>query len=217
MLAHDLQRPFDLIETCLKNLSLCTDPKDFHEFREQACQEIQQSSQHVAHLMADILQFQDTEKPLEKSVIFVNDLITLCKTQLAVYFPNRIDSLEIQDFQTTTVSVHPQKMTRVLCNLLTNAFEATKPEHRVWIHKKPDPQWITLVVGNSGCYLDPTTTRRIMEPFYTQGKVQGTGLGLAIAHKIVTLHQGQLLYQSHLGAEKDLSDSWVECTIQLPI
>jgi len=96
----------------------------------------------------------------------------------------------------------PEKLRRVLLNLLGNALDALAAE--------PDPVlevaagenlagtecWVR--VRDNGAGIDADTLSQMWSPFYTS-KEQGTGLGLAISKKVVDAHGGAIEATSRPG------------------
>jgi len=104
----------------------------------------------------------------------------------------------------------PQEMSRVLLNLLSNAFDAVhekatksdgdyRPEVRVTTHKV-DGQ-VEIRVGDNGPGIAQDIRDRIFEPFFTTKPTgTGTGLGLSLSYDIVTQgHGGTLIVESTEG------------------
>ncbi len=95
------------------------------------------------------------------------------------------------------VLVAPEKIERVLVNLIANALEHTAAGGFVQITASQDPTETTIEVADTGPGVDPADRLRIFEPFYRGGAKAdrprpGTGLGLSIAHAIVEAHAGRL-------------------------
>lgn len=91
---------------------------------------------------------------------------------------------------------------RLLCNLLSNAVDASPSGSQINIQLAPLPKtelsrdWYRLKIVDHGEGISPENLRRVFTPYFTtkntgDGK-RGFGLGLAIARKIVHLHGGNL-------------------------
>lgn len=91
---------------------------------------------------------------------------------------------------------------RLLCNLLSNAIDASPPDSRIDIElttlpkSEPHRDWRRLKIIDRGEGISAENLQRVFTPYFTtkntgDGK-RGFGLGLAIARNIVHLHGGNL-------------------------
>jgi len=103
------------------------------------------------------------------------------------------------------VEVDVRKMTKVLYNLLTNAFKFSDPEEgKVWIRLACDESHVSIQFRDNGIGIPEDQFERIFERFtQVEGdmtrRFEGSGIGLALAKEIVTLHGGQITVQSAFG------------------
>jgi signal transduction histidine kinase len=97
---------------------------------------------------------------------------------------------------------------RLICNLLSNAVDASHPGGRIEIQLAPLPKtelsrdWHRLKIIDHGEGIRAENLPRVFTPYFTtkntgDGK-RGFGLGLAIARKIVHLHGGTLSIASQV-------------------
>jgi len=91
---------------------------------------------------------------------------------------------------------------RLLCNLLSNAVDASPAGSQIEIQLAPLPKtelnrdWYRIKIMDHGEGISPENLQRVFTPYFTtkntgDGK-RGFGLGLAIARNIVQLHGGNL-------------------------
>ncbi len=90
----------------------------------------------------------------------------------------------------------PQKMERVIFNLVKNAIKFNVPDGAIEVDVYRDsahPAWLVLDVLDTGIGVEPQYLSRVMERFFRVGEyVSGTGLGLPIAKDLVERHGGTL-------------------------
>ena len=99
------------------------------------------------------------------------------------------------------------KILHVLGNLIGNAIEFTPAEGSIRIQARPsrrDPEWIEVVVSDTGIGIDPKHHEMIFREFAQVDSSRarrhhGTGLGLAIARNFILLHGGEIWVESELG------------------
>jgi signal transduction histidine kinase len=97
------------------------------------------------------------------------------------------------------VQIDPDKVHRVVLNLLSNAFKFTPPQGQVRCSLKEDPARgrVILEVADSGPGIPAHLREATFERFRqldggATRRFGGTGLGLAIAQEFVELHQGTI-------------------------
>ncbi|MGV3604391.1 MAG: response regulator, partial [Dyadobacter fermentans] len=116
---------------------------------------------------------------------------------------------------TTTVGVpeghfwfDPDKLEKVIINLLSNAFKFTPAGGSVRFEAQVTPragrQILHIAVADTGPGIAPAEQKQVFESFYqarrtSENQDGGTGLGLAFAKELVKLHKGEILLQSELG------------------
>lgn len=104
----------------------------------------------------------------------------------------------------------PEKLRRVLANLLGNALdafaEAKTPSPRIdlAIGENLAGTEVWLRVRDNGPGIAPERLAKIFTPFHTS-KAEGTGLGLALSKKVVEAQGGTLEVKSQLGGGTEMT------------
>jgi signal transduction histidine kinase len=93
------------------------------------------------------------------------------------------------------VSGDPDRLQRVVLNLLDNAIKFTPGEGQVTLTMARRDQEIEVSVQDTGRGMSREEQDRAFEPYY-RGEGGGTGLGLAIAKAVVEAHGGRMGIQS---------------------
>lgn len=102
-----------------------------------------------------------------------------------------------------TVQGYPQRLKRLMLNLITNALKyhgKDAPEIRITCQDRGGD--FLFSVSDNGCGMEPDYLEQIFEPFkrlHSRDQVEGTGLGLAICRDIVTMHGGRIWAESTPG------------------
>ena len=102
------------------------------------------------------------------------------------------------------VTIDPQKIERVLANLISNAIRHTPEGGQVTIEAQPSDGRVRVSVRDTGEGIAPDDLPHVFERFYRGEKSRsrstgGAGLGLAIAKGIVEAHGGSIEVTSRLG------------------
>jgi signal transduction histidine kinase len=96
----------------------------------------------------------------------------------------------------------PEKVERVLMNLLTNALRHTPSDGAVAVRAKPLAGEVRVAVEDSGDGLDAEARARMFEHFWRGDRSRssrGAGLGLAIARGLVEAQGGRIWAEDREG------------------
>jgi len=91
----------------------------------------------------------------------------------------------------------PEKVQRVLFNLIQNAIRHTPPDGAITVRAQPRDDAVEVEVADTGAGIEPADRERVFEAFF-RGEAQrartedGVGLGLAISRAIVEAHGGRI-------------------------
>jgi len=97
--------------------------------------------------------------------------------------------------QRATAPMAPEKIERVLHNLLTNALRHTPSDGAVAVHVERQPEAVLVRIEDSGGGLPADASDRMFERFWRGDRARsggGAGLGLAIARGLVEAHGGRI-------------------------
>jgi signal transduction histidine kinase len=99
----------------------------------------------------------------------------------------------------------PERLQRVLFNLIQNAIRHTPADGSVTVRAEPAGDWVEIEVADTGAGISLEDRERLFEPFVRGAnngeRDAGAGLGLALCRAIVEAHGGQIwLADSETGA-----------------
>lgn len=97
----------------------------------------------------------------------------------------------------TTLNADPQRLTRVLANLLQNAIRHTPPDGSVTVSTNATDAEVLVTVADTGGGIPPSEVAHVFERFYRVDKSRsrvagGSGLGLSISRGIIEAHGGRI-------------------------
>ena len=110
----------------------------------------------------------------------------------------RVDVRSELDDAPLSARADPEKIQRVLFNLIRNAIRHTPADGSVTVRAEARPEAVQIEVADTGDGILDEDRARVFEPFYRGGDEaardsEGAGLGLAICRAIVETHGGQHL------------------------
>ena len=216
MLAHDVRRPFSLLQVSLQMLSeVANDPASVTSMLSRIIPEIDRATRNVDGLISDVMEIGSTAsqlvtEPISPVAITLSSLLELCGSN-----PKADFSISYDFRHSHLVLAHQLKISRVFGNILSNAVQAVRNKGELWFKTRELDGFVEFCVGNRGSYIAPENIEKIFDAFFTSGKKTGTGLGLAIAQKVIAAHGGSIWCVSEKSLE--FPDGKVEFFFTLPI
>jgi signal transduction histidine kinase len=133
---------------------------------------------------------------LELHEIALDNVVESCVRGLAADARAKGIRLEARwDEQPPAVHCAPEKVERILHNLLTNALRHTPTDGTVAVVVSTQQHAVTVAVEDSGVGLTSETAERMFEHFWRADPARsadGSGLGLAIAQGLVEAQGGRI-------------------------
>ncbi len=205
-IAHDMLTPLTAVQGFSEALAddVITDSK----VRQETAQLIGREVQRLRRLVSDMQQMTSLEAgrlhfdfaPLNMSEL-VNETVAVIEfecEQVGITVQNEMPPT------TPLVRADGDRITQVLLNLLDNARRHTPAGGTITIGAKPEEQFLTVWVSDTGTGIDPADLPYIFERFYRAdhsrtGATGGSGLGLSIVKAIITAHGGAIHAESQPG------------------
>jgi signal transduction histidine kinase len=127
----------------------------------------------------------------------LGELVSRCVSSLDAEARTREVELEARLVADPVVRIAPDKVERVLLNLLANAVRHSPRQGEVAVVVEPDTDHVVVSVEDTGAGLEPGAPERMFERFWRADESRtrssgGAGLGLAIARGLVQAHGGTI-------------------------
>jgi PAS domain S-box-containing protein len=196
-LAHEINQPLGsiLVNAESAKLLLAGEPPDLKEAGEalddivSANKQAQEVIRRIRNLVKD--------RPLEHKPFDLNHAVEGAVQVVRADAASKGVVIHL-NLESNLPQVHGDEvqLQQVVLNLVTNAMEALcqnqSPQRVVTVKTGRDGESsVSLWVSDTGAGIDPKTSEKIFEPFFTN-KPQGLGLGLSISRSIVEAHGGSL-------------------------
>lgn len=104
-----------------------------------------------------------------------------------------------------TLHIDIQHISRVIDNLLSNAFKFTNREDKITLHVRSEPDVLQITIKDNGIGIDPIHHQTIFNKFVQVTDKKGlplragSGLGLAFCRMTILAHGGNIWVESDLG------------------
>jgi PAS domain S-box-containing protein len=192
--AHELRTPLATLRTVAGLLGSRRDDMDPDEI-EQCCEILERQGRHLDTLVDDLLDLTAIEHGTPDAPIIPITVDALIEHAIAIAHPPADVTLETRLGAGIVVSGDLDRLTRVLVNLLTNAYRHGGPN--IVVTSSIDHVTAVIAVEDDGDGVSEAVAAQLFEPFTraTSRGDKGNGLGLAIARGIVEHHGGTIAYE----------------------
>ena len=199
--SHELRTPVSVITAqCEFTLEK---PRTGEEY-ENALETILRQSKKMSRLINDMLDYIRLEMRAEsykKETTDLTELVeSLCFDMALIKEKDIVLSWEVE--KNICFSGSRLLLSRLLTNLISNAYRYGKEEGHIFVCLKRREHQITLSVSDDGIGIAQEEQLKIFQRFYqadTSHSGSGTGLGLSMADQIVRFHKGSIRVESALG------------------
>jgi signal transduction histidine kinase len=134
----------------------------------------------------------------------IGELVSRCLSSVGAEARAREVELEARMSTNPVVRIAPDKIERVLMNLLANAVRHSPPKGEVAVVVEPDSAHVVVAVEDSGDGLAAGASERMFDRFWRADESRtrssgGAGLGLSIARGLVQAHGGTIWAENRKG------------------
>jgi signal transduction histidine kinase len=199
--SHELRTPLTIIKGfCVTLLRKPRLPE-----QERALQIIDQQTDHLGRLVADLLELSRLDAGALQLDLKETDLVALAREVMESLIPRAEDKeLELRmEAMQDKIEIHvdPERVRQILDNLLDNALKYTASGGFVRLRIEDDEDRVMIQVSDTGEGIPPEKLPHIFERFYQVDaqRAGGAGLGLAVVKELVEAHGGQVWAESELG------------------
>ncbi|NRA68980.1 MAG: hybrid sensor histidine kinase/response regulator [Pseudobacteriovorax sp.] len=198
MLAHDVRKPFSMMEALIDIISDTSDPTAINATLQESIPAVSQAIVAVNGMIQDVMEVGSDPKIIT-SLIDAHSFIDKSLRQLFQYRDDLEVELDYRIPRGMTLEIDQIKFQRVLNNIISNAVEHMNNKGKIWFSISiPDISTgrSSFTIGNSDSFISHEDIPKLFDAFFTKEKAGGTGLGLAITKKIVEAHGGTIFCKS---------------------
>ncbi len=204
--SHDLRTPVTSIRAMLEamNDGLVTDPQTTSRYLHNMELEIQNLTRLIDNLF-ELAQLDAGHIKLDYQMVSLRDLISDTLGSMKVRAQQQGVALTGEiDPRVDMLYIAPDKVQRILSNLLDNALRYTPSGGKVTLRAQAEGDHIRVMVRNSGEGMAGIDLSQVFTRFYREERSRaqskdgrrGAGLGLAITRGFVEAHGGKIWVES---------------------
>jgi two-component system phosphate regulon sensor histidine kinase PhoR len=202
--AHDLRGPLTVIQGHAEMLREALRKGEVGGTILQNVEGILEGAEKMNKMIEDLVdtaRIEGGQVHLEKESIQLETFIwSLLKSSKMIIDMNRLVTQIPQDLP--PISADPERLERILLNLLSNALKFSPPTSKIIIKARKSGGEITISVTDQGKGITPEDCSRLFKRFFQVKGPQapgGTGLGLYISRLLVQAHGGHIWVESKPG------------------
>ena len=200
-IAHELNNPIGIISSRIELMLADSEGKQLPAEMAEDLQVLHRNALRVSKIAQGLLTL-GRQRPRQPKRVDINSVVE--DTLLLVGKQMSKDGIQVTTSLDRTIPPivgDSTSLEEALLNLLMNAREAMLGGGTIRIETGPAPDrpdWVRLMVADSGCGIASEAIAKLFDPFYTT-KASGTGLGLWVSKRIVRDHRGAIEVQSEPG------------------
>lgn len=222
-ISHELRTPVAVIMSSNQMLDINMNKveNEYTESNSEKIDIIKQNCNRLLRLINNIIDIAKVESGFMNIKLVNLDIINLLESITSSVIPyatsKNIDIIFDTSHEELIMSVDPDKIERILLNLISNAIKFSKDDMSIHVNVYVDElnNVLTFSVKDTGIGIEERYLEKIFEKF-TQvddimvRKNEGSGIGLSLVKTFTNLHRGEVKVKSELGKGS-------EFIIKLPI
>ncbi len=204
MMAHEIRTPLSLIVAPLEKLMS-------EEWKPEAREQLtlmNQNSDRLLSLVNQLLDFRRIESDIynirTEEIEIISFIHSIHSRFSAISYQKGIRFSMATSINRLVVQADPEALTKILTNLLINAFKFAKSKVDLRVNedeKYEGIQYFSVSVKDDGNGIPADQVDKIFNPFYKvpgdyNANYGGTGIGLALAKSLAEKHGGRVTVQS---------------------
>ena len=200
--SHELRTPITVI------LAECDRAKRKDETKEDFLESIgviEEQGKHMSELVQQLLSLTRMQHGTDKYPMRRADLSIFVESCCGEFVAadRRGITLETDIEENVEAAYNPALMSRVVQNLLQNAYKYGKEGGHIWLSLRRHGSGAVLTVRDDGIGISKADQSHIWQRFWqadaARGDESGTGLGLSMVKEIAEFHGGSVSVESELG------------------
>lgn len=220
-ISHELKTPLNIIFSSVQILNLYNESfqPDILKKREDYLDVMKQNCYRLTRLINNILDMTKLDagfiKPQMKNKDIVSEVESIIMSIIPYAESKGVKIIFDTDEEERIMAFDPDKIERIMLNLLSNALKFTNQGGYIYINIYNEDNTVSISVKDTGIGIPEEKLELIFERFMQVDKSlkrnhEGTGIGLSLVKSFVELHRGKIKVSSKINEGS-------EFTIILPV
>jgi len=209
VVSHDLRNPLSSIQLQAEVLLSAPTPGDEGRARilREGAERIRRSASHMKALTDDLLDLASIEAhrfALRLQSVDSRDLIEEALSDASALAQVKRITFGVELIDTPKLEADPERILRVLANLLGNAIKFTPEAGKITVRAERRDGHLSIAVTDTGPGIPEDDLPHVFERYWKAAAASkpGSGLGLYIASGIIEAHGGKIWAESSAGGAR---------------
>lgn len=203
-ISHDLRTPLTSIQGYAQYIEYSLEKSGYTGDARKSARTVVASAKQMNSMIQDLVdgaRLESGQLQLNRTTVCLRDLLAELKESLAGAIEVDRIVVNIHD-DVAGVFADPQRLERVMTNILTNALKYSKSPLPVLVSAKEHSGWVTVSIADQGTGIAPEDLPHLFDRYYRASgarKTEGLGIGLFVTRALVEAHGGKIWVESEQG------------------
>jgi len=210
-ISHELKTPLNVIFATAQLFNMYCTSGSLDEKKDSIIKyidSIKQNSYRLSKMINNIVDLSKIESGFFKLNLSNKNIVEFVEA-IVMSVTNFTDSKGLTiifdtDIEEKTIACDPEKIERVVLNLISNAIKFTDVGDEILVTVKDKDEFVEISVTDNGIGIEYKHLNMIFDRFKQVDKslsrnTEGTGIGLSLVKSIVELHGGSISVESEFG------------------
>ena len=210
-ISHDLKTPLNVISATAQLFNLYCNSGSLDEKKNSFIKyvdSINQNCYKLSKMINNIVDLSKIEAGFFKLNVSNNNIVEVVE-EIVMSVTNFTDSKGLNiifdtDIEEKIIACDPEKVERIVLNLISNAIKFTDEGDEIFIQVKDKNEFVEISVKDNGIGIEEEHLKLIFDRFKQVDKslsrnAEGTGIGLNLVKSIIELHDGRIYVESEFG------------------
>ena len=210
-ISHELKTPLNVIFATVQLFSMYCNSGSLDDKKDSIIKyldSIKQNSYRLSKLINNIVDLSKIEAGFFELNLSNNNIVEVVE-EIVMSVTNFTDIKGLSiifdtDIEEKIIACDPEKIERIVLNLISNAIKFTGESHQIFVNVKDKNEFVEISVKDNGIGIEDKYLDMIFDRFKQVDKsltrnAEGTGIGLSLVKSIVELHGGRIYVESEFG------------------